>query len=346
MIFIVEERMESNIPQEATIRISAIRITTIQKEEEMSREGVSFDQVAAVADCLVSKGVSPTIKSVRESLGTGSESTIHRHLKLWRESRSPTPILLPEVPLDIAKAINDHIARSSSKAMAEIEERLVASQSDANELAATVEVLNATLGQRVEEASSMAGEIDKLTVKNSEKDSELIRIAHDIDRERYSTEHARMEAAEALTKLGAQNEKLLEMSSLIEKLKLDITSESLARIAAEKDAAVIKATLDGELEKSKQLSQEKEQLIKQIEAERQSSQAARIEVAKLTNELELQAAVLSDNKSAVRDLQEDCKAERNGRLSAEKQVAVLEEKMKAAKQPQNTAAVSTAGSAA
>ncbi len=312
----------------------------------MPREGVSYDQVAAAADCLVAKSASPTIKSVRESLGTGSETTIHRHLTMWRESRLSVPVVLPEVPLNLAKAINDELERTRSEARAEIEGRLVVSQSDTNELAAAVEVLEADLQQRVEEASSMTVEMEKLMIRVSEQDAELVRKASEIDRERYSTEHTRMQAAEALTKLEAQKEKLSELSSVIEKQHSNITAESLTRIAAEKEAAVIKAKLDAEQEKSTQLSQEKELLSQQIAAERQSSQAASIELAKLAHELQLQAVVLSEKNSAINDLEEVCKAERNGRLAAEKQVAVLEEKMKAANQSQNAAAVCMAGPAA
>lgn len=54
----------------------------------MARQGITFEQVAAVADALAGEGQQPTIRAVREKLGdTGSPNTIHKHLTAWREAR-------------------------------------------------------------------------------------------------------------------------------------------------------------------------------------------------------------------------------------------------------------------
>ena len=51
----------------------------------MARQGITFEQVAAVADALAGEGQQPTIRAVREKLGdTGSPNTIHKHLTAWR----------------------------------------------------------------------------------------------------------------------------------------------------------------------------------------------------------------------------------------------------------------------
>ena len=47
----------------------------------MARIGITFEQVSAAADALRGEGMNPTIKAVRERLGTGSPNTIHEHLK-------------------------------------------------------------------------------------------------------------------------------------------------------------------------------------------------------------------------------------------------------------------------
>ncbi|WP_221931826.1 DNA-binding protein [Klebsiella pneumoniae] len=60
----------------------------------MARQGITFEQVAAVADALAGEGQQPTIRAVREKLGdTGSPNTIHKHLTAWREAaRWPQPL--------------------------------------------------------------------------------------------------------------------------------------------------------------------------------------------------------------------------------------------------------------
>ena len=50
----------------------------------MARPGVSYVQVSAAAEGLVESGRKPTIKNIREQIGSGSSTTISRHLKRWK----------------------------------------------------------------------------------------------------------------------------------------------------------------------------------------------------------------------------------------------------------------------
>lgn len=53
----------------------------------MPRHGVQYAEIAKVADSLLSEGKNPTIEQVRRELGTGSSTTIARHLKVWRDQQ-------------------------------------------------------------------------------------------------------------------------------------------------------------------------------------------------------------------------------------------------------------------
>ena len=57
----------------------------------MAREGITFEQVSAAAEDLLQTGQQPTIRAIRERLGTGSPNTIHKHLTSWRASL-PAPM--------------------------------------------------------------------------------------------------------------------------------------------------------------------------------------------------------------------------------------------------------------
>ncbi|NKN34704.1 hypothetical protein HF203_15920, partial [Marichromatium bheemlicum] len=50
----------------------------------MARPGITYKEVAAAAEALTEQGETPSIKRVRDHLGTGSPNTIHRHLSAWR----------------------------------------------------------------------------------------------------------------------------------------------------------------------------------------------------------------------------------------------------------------------
>ena len=51
----------------------------------MSRLGVDYETVKQTAVKLLSQGTTPSVQKIREVLGTGSNTTIAEHLKVWRE---------------------------------------------------------------------------------------------------------------------------------------------------------------------------------------------------------------------------------------------------------------------
>jgi chromosome segregation ATPase len=51
----------------------------------MSRPGVDYQTVKHAAVKLLSQGTAPSVQKIREVLGTGSNSTLAGHLKIWRE---------------------------------------------------------------------------------------------------------------------------------------------------------------------------------------------------------------------------------------------------------------------
>ena len=131
----------------------------------MAREGITFEQVAAVADALAGEGQQPTIRAVREKLGdTGSPNTIHKHLTAWREARPVAAAAAPELPQALTAAIAAEIERAASRARGEIEGRLVQAQAEAAELAAAGEVLE---GERDELAEQVAAQKAQVEVRGA-----------------------------------------------------------------------------------------------------------------------------------------------------------------------------------
>lgn len=282
----------------------------------MPRNGISFDQVAAVADVMLAEGDNPTNKSVRERLGTGSGNTIHRHLSMWREARPQLATTSAELPGNILKAIIQEIDRARSEARAEIEDRLVVVQAEAAELAATGEALEADLDKVVEERSALTTNRDRLLGQLQEQTTEIQRLSRENERERYSAEQARIEVAQTRNKLDMQAEKLLELSTSIDTLTAANFTESQARIISEKEVAVLVAKLASEQERSSALLQENEALNTLLEAERQSGENVRIKAG-------IQAASLAQKISAIEELSGFYEIEKNERIAAEKKIEVL-----------------------
>lgn len=51
----------------------------------MARVGVDYETVKQTAVKLLSQGIAPSVQKIREELGTGSNTTIANHLKVWRD---------------------------------------------------------------------------------------------------------------------------------------------------------------------------------------------------------------------------------------------------------------------
>lgn len=60
----------------------------------MGRPGISKDDVYSAAQTLAERGVVPTMHAVHAHLGSGSLTTIHKHLLLWKKERLLKPAIL------------------------------------------------------------------------------------------------------------------------------------------------------------------------------------------------------------------------------------------------------------
>lgn len=53
----------------------------------MGRPGLTQSEIYHAAQLVISAGKIPTVQSVRNLLGSGSTSTIHKHLQAWKKQR-------------------------------------------------------------------------------------------------------------------------------------------------------------------------------------------------------------------------------------------------------------------
>lgn len=72
----------------------------------MSRPGINYQDVKNAVESLLTRGLSPTIQRIRETLGSGSNTTISQHFKRWQQERAAEPltILPPSVPETVMQA--------------------------------------------------------------------------------------------------------------------------------------------------------------------------------------------------------------------------------------------------
>jgi len=121
----------------------------------MARSGLTKAEVKASRDRLLAEGRYPSVDTVRLDLGTGSKSTIHKHLKDLQEDdshsggikRNDTERSLNALVEQLANRLHDDADRRFRELCAEHEQAMQAKDRELAELRRTVSRLSA----RVEE---------------------------------------------------------------------------------------------------------------------------------------------------------------------------------------------------
>lgn len=287
----------------------------------MARIGVSFEQVAAVADGLVGDGLQPTIRAVRERLGDrGSPNTIHKHLTSWREARPVAAAAAPELPQVLSAAIAAEIERAASQARGEIEGRLVQAQSEAADLAAAGEAMESELDELREQVAALTGERDTLAGKAEQQAADLIEAQHRIEREQQAAEAARVELAKAQLKAESQAEAIRVQVAEIERLRAALENEGKARVSAEQQAAVLTVKLEGMAERATTAESRVEAVERLARQATQDLAGARVHAQAQQGALDAAAREIDSAKAAVSEARAEAKkageeaAELRGRL--------------------------------
>ena len=288
----------------------------------MARPGITYDQVAAVADAIIGEGQQPTINAVRDRIGTGSPNTVHRHLTVWRAARPQATATAPELPTTLTTAIAAEIERAAASARSEVENKLVQAQAEAVELSSVGEALEAERDELFEQVAELTTERDTLAGKAGQQAADIKTQAERIEREQQAAETARVDLAKAQLKIESGTERLVEQASEIERLRVALDSESKARIVAEQQAAVLSAKLDSMTDRATKAESRLERVEKQSEQIRQELDNARNQARARQSELSAAGRELDAAHNKVREARAEAKqareeaAELRGKLAA------------------------------
>ena len=102
----------------------------------MARVGITKEQVFGAANKLLSQGIHPSINAVREELGgTGSNGTIHKHLKVWSDDRPKQQQAEFVLPVDLTNGIGRVVEQERAAAAQDATNKLAQVQAQADTLA-------------------------------------------------------------------------------------------------------------------------------------------------------------------------------------------------------------------
>ena len=240
-------------------------------EQTAGRTGITFEQVAAVADAIAARGDRPTLRGVRAELGSGSMGTIQKHLAAWQGQRRQIVTSTATLPTEIQRVILSEIEREVDAARAELEAELAATKGDRDALADD----NEAQAEQIEQQTSR---LDEIEATSQQQAGRIAQLESDLETAWQATERERgvaEQARQALAKAELRLEALPKVEAEVERLRAALeasqaratTAEQLAAVTAEKLAGVEARLADAQ-------SREQQTAVKLAEVEKTAKAAA------------------------------------------------------------------------
>jgi chromosome segregation ATPase len=142
----------------------------------MARGGVTYLEVAKVAEKLRNKGIFATIDKVRAILETGSKTTIAHHLKRWKDS-TIKDLEYETLPAELAKSVKNLHEQLQAQASQKIEELEIRSQKEIAQLLQQLKQEREQVGNLKRNSSELEADNNKLVtqIKNLEEKQEQLK---------------------------------------------------------------------------------------------------------------------------------------------------------------------------
>jgi len=196
----------------------------------MGREAtITYEQVAAAADTISAEGGRPTLRSVRDRLGSGSLGTVQKLLAQWQASHTRSAEVSMALPPSVQRAILDFMAQEISAQRADLEGRLGEAQQAAVDLGAENERQGAVIEDLAQAVDVERQEKSKISGQVTQLQADLDAVRAELARERQVAEAGRVELAKASLRLEA----VPRLEAELERLRDALETERKARHEAE-----------------------------------------------------------------------------------------------------------------
>jgi hypothetical protein len=210
----------------------------------MGREAtITFNDVSNAANKILTGGGKPTVRSVREELGKGSQATVHAHFKQWQLDQEAHVPVINENLMDptITRAINLVITTRIKEATADITSKLIEEQANCEGVIREYTLQASALESTVTALTEVETQYATLTGRAELYESEAKRLNTELENERKSGEVVRTELAITKTMLDRTDADLKKVRAELEEARAEAAVNSEA-------AAVAKARFDSEIE--------------------------------------------------------------------------------------------------
>jgi chromosome segregation ATPase len=205
--------------------------------DHKSGRGISYEEVARIAQQMADAGRNPTVRAVRGELGTGSNATILAHLSEWKarreESEKVAKERVSELPGGIVSAVREAIDEAVRAARTELEVRLGEAQAQIGEdqqlladAEARLERLEGLLVEAERRAAADQQRIEGLQERLQQGEAQLVEG-------RQARDQLQVELAQAQVRV-----------KMVTDIERQLAEERAARLDAEKRASAAQARLE------------------------------------------------------------------------------------------------------
>jgi len=210
----------------------------------MAREAtITQEQVNAAADALRADGVKPTVRAVRERLGTGSNATVMRLLDIWKGGQVKPPAETPLTLLGSLRSLVDDIEKAAATDKAGQTAELAELQQTNADLVTESERQTAVIADLEVERDAVKSERDALVGRVEQLEEIQAKLRDEVEQERHAAEGARTELAKALLRLEAMPRLEADLAAV----RVELDRERAGRVVAEQAAAVAEAKREAEV---------------------------------------------------------------------------------------------------
>jgi chromosome segregation ATPase len=195
----------------------------------MQDQSPTFEEVAAAATALQDDGNPVTVEAVRDALGAGSPTAIHKHLSAWRADNVPqAEPPKAEIPEPLAAALADWARQFAEQSGAGNRDKLAQAESDLEALARSGEMLEA-------ERDDLLAQLSTANALAAERGEQIDRLTIELRDAREVATNALVGKAKDQLAIDGKDRQLADLRAQLERSVASAATDSDARLAAEMD---------------------------------------------------------------------------------------------------------------
>ncbi len=266
----------------------------------MSRTGINYQDVAKAATKLQGLNENPTVDRVREILGTGSKSTIARHLKEWKGSNADLAEVkgLPAELVAIVSGLWDRLQNDAAQQLityeAEFKIKLSAVESSLHQ-AQSINLDLQTNSRKLEEALiTSEQQIKDIAQACAEEKNRVAQLQAQVSNLEQHNQAQQQENSKLHALLKNMQNNLEHYQEATQKLQQDqALNLDRQRINYEHELSVMRKQLEGVMQSEQRLVAQNQLLQQQLE-QHELIEARNQQLESNCKELELKAGIIQE----------------------------------------------------